>query len=161
MITQKIKNKFKKIKNKIIHFVYSFQRSIKDIFKEKLSNEEKLEYRKKIKIYDAFLFFNELDLLEIRLNILNEYVDYFVIVEAVETFSGLPKKLFYEENKARFEKFKHKIIHYVVTERIIDIDYLKNKITDKNINQEEKDIITNTLNFQKRTIVLQLWFCLA
>ncbi len=71
-------------------------------------------YRKDIKIYDAFLFFNELELLEIRMNILDPYVDYFVIIECMETFSGKPKKLYFEENKERFQKFSHKIIHRVV-----------------------------------------------
>ncbi len=71
------------------------------------------EYRKKICIYDAFIFFNELELLELRLSILDPYVDYFVIVEATETFSGKPKALVYEENKERFKKWAHKIIHHV------------------------------------------------
>ena len=39
-------------------------------------------------IYDCFTFFNELDLLDIRLNILNDYVDKFVIVESTKTFTG-------------------------------------------------------------------------
>ncbi len=64
-------------------------------------------------IYDTFCFFNELDLLEIRLNILDEYVDKFVICEAEETFSSKPKPLYYEQNKGRFEKWSHKIIHLV------------------------------------------------
>ena len=68
----------------------------------------------KPKIYDCFPFFNELDLLEIRLNYLDSVVDYFVLCESTITFSGLPKKLFYNENKHLFEKFGHKIIHVVV-----------------------------------------------
>ena len=47
----------------------------------------------KNKIFDCFMFNNETMLLEIRLNILNEYVDYFVIVESAETHSGLKKKI--------------------------------------------------------------------
>jgi beta-1,4-mannosyl-glycoprotein beta-1,4-N-acetylglucosaminyltransferase len=66
------------------------------------------------KIYDCFPFFNELDLLEIRLNYLDSVVDYFVLCESMITFSGIPKKLFYQENKHLFEKFEHKIIHVVV-----------------------------------------------
>lgn len=65
-------------------------------------------------VYDCFMFFQELDLLEIRLNVLDPYVDYFVLSESTVTFSGLPKKLIYEENKERFEKFHHKIIHKIV-----------------------------------------------
>lgn len=65
-------------------------------------------------IYDCFLFFNELDLLEIRLNILDEIVDKFVIVESNKTHSGKDKELIYEINQHRFEKFKSKIIHITV-----------------------------------------------
>lgn len=65
-------------------------------------------------IYDAILFYNELDLLEIRLNILNDYVDYFVITEATETFMGKTKPLYFKENIERFSKWRHKIIHQVV-----------------------------------------------
>ena len=65
-------------------------------------------------IYDTFLFNNELDLLEIRFNILNDYVDFFVLIEARETFSGISKPLHYEENKERYKKWEHKIIHFVV-----------------------------------------------
>ncbi len=67
-------------------------------------------------IYDCFTFFNELDLLEIRLNILNDVVDKFVLVEMNRTFSGKNKPLYYEENKERFSKFQDKIIHVIVTD---------------------------------------------
>jgi beta-1,4-mannosyl-glycoprotein beta-1,4-N-acetylglucosaminyltransferase len=65
-------------------------------------------------IYDCFSFFNELDLLEIRLNILDPYVDKFVLVEATRTFQKNPKPLFYELNKERFAKFHSKIEHIIV-----------------------------------------------
>jgi hypothetical protein len=61
------------------------------------------------KVYDCFTFFNELDLLEIRLNILDPYVDYFVLYEAHKTFSGKEKPLYYKENAQRFDKWAHKI----------------------------------------------------
>jgi hypothetical protein len=63
---------------------------------------------------DAFTIFNELDLLEIRLNILDAHVDKFIIVESHQTFSGIDKPLYYEENKERFAKWSDKIIHLVV-----------------------------------------------
>ena len=44
-----------------------------------------------MKIYDTFIFSNELDLLDLRLNTFNDYVDKFVIVESNITFSGKPK----------------------------------------------------------------------
>lgn len=64
-----------------------------------------------MKIYDSILFFNELDILDIRLHLLDDYVDYFIISECDTTFSGIPKKLLFEENKSKYEKFLHKIIH--------------------------------------------------
>lgn len=67
-------------------------------------------------IYDCFQFFNELDLLKLRLNILSPYVDKFVISEATETFSGMPKPLYYEENKEMFAEFQDRIIHVVVSD---------------------------------------------
>ena len=73
-----------------------------------------IEKIKDIKVYDTFLFNNEFDLLEIRFNILNDYVDYFVLVEANETFSGKSKPLYYEINKDRFSQWSDKIIHIVV-----------------------------------------------
>ena len=63
------------------------------------------------KIYDCFPLFNELDLLEIRLELLYDKVDYFVISECDYTFSGLPKPFYFEENKDKFSKYMDKIIH--------------------------------------------------
>ncbi len=71
-------------------------------------------------IYDCFSFFNELDLLEIRLNVLKDVVDKFVLVEAGETHSGKSKPLHYKENEARFAAFKDKIV-YVGIERFPEI----------------------------------------
>jgi hypothetical protein len=66
------------------------------------------------RIFDCFTFFNETDLLEIRLNELYEEVDYFVICESTQTFQGQSKRLFFQENRDRFSKFLSKIIHVVV-----------------------------------------------
>lgn len=65
-------------------------------------------------IYDCFQFFNELDILKIRLNVLSDVVDRFVISEATETFSGLKKPLYFEENRDMFREFEDRIIHVVV-----------------------------------------------
>lgn len=67
------------------------------------------------KVFDVFPFFNELDLLEIRLNQMSEVVDYFVITEADETHAGKPKVLYFAENKHKFAKFLPRIIHVVAT----------------------------------------------
>ncbi len=73
--------------------------------------------------YDCFTIFNELDLLEMRLNILDPYVDYFVLCESIETFSGKPKPLYYAENKERFAKWNHKILHIVTPHIDTDIAF--------------------------------------
>ena len=52
-----------------------------------------------MKIVDCFTFYNELELLNYRLNILDDVVDYFVIVEATHTFIGNEKKLYFNEYK--------------------------------------------------------------
>lgn len=67
-------------------------------------------------IYDIFTYNGEQDLLEIRLNILNDSVDHFIIVEAPTTFSGLVKPLYYERQKERFKQFWPKIKYFVIDE---------------------------------------------
>jgi len=58
-----------------------------------------------MKVIDCFPFFNELDLLEIRLNELRDVVDVFVITESPLTFTGQPKPLFFQDNRDRFGGF--------------------------------------------------------
>lgn len=111
-----------------------------------LLGKEIEDYRKKIRIYDIFLFFNELELLEIRLNILDKYVDYFVIIEATETFTGLPKKLHYKENKDLFKKWEHKIIHYVVRDTPENENDLRKRLLSKELDTLDKEIIECTLS---------------
>jgi hypothetical protein len=67
-----------------------------------------------MKVYSAFNFFNELDMLELRLEIMNSAVDYFVICESTKTHAGNPKPLYFDKNKGRYRKFNDKIIHYVI-----------------------------------------------
>lgn len=66
------------------------------------------------RIFDCFTFYNELDLLEIRLNELDPVVDRFVLCEAPVTFRGKPKPLHFKENRDRFQPFLNKIVHVVV-----------------------------------------------
>jgi len=64
-----------------------------------------------MKIFDCFMYFDEEVVLDLRLNTLNEYVDYFVIVESVFTHRGDKRNLIF--NHKKFEKFKDKIIYLV------------------------------------------------
>jgi beta-1,4-mannosyl-glycoprotein beta-1,4-N-acetylglucosaminyltransferase len=65
-------------------------------------------------VIDTVLFFNELDLLEIRLNILDPVVDKFVILEARKTFIGKEKPLNFDP--VRFDKWKDKIVYHIIDE---------------------------------------------
>lgn len=65
-------------------------------------------------VIDCIPFFNELDILKLRLHILDPLVDRFVIEEATHTFSGLPKDLCFEKNREMFEEFLPKITYLVV-----------------------------------------------
>jgi len=124
-----------------------------------LSPSEIAAYRKTIKIYDIFCFFNELDLLEIRLNILDDYVDYFVIYEAPQTFSGNPKPLYFQENRQRFKKWEHKIIHYVVENVPGNEDDLKGRLyANKDLDMIDRKIIVNSLTSDLVTRSENEWF---
>ena len=86
------------------------------------------------KIYDCFLFFNEIDILELRLEILNDIVDKFVIVESTVTFSGKEKPLFFNDNKEKFKKFEDKIIHVIIDDTpddFLNIPYIVTPSTTK------------------------------
>lgn len=81
-------------------------------------------------VFDSFIFFNELDLLEVRLNVLKDVVDYFVLTESPFTVSGNEKPLYYLENKDRFGKLNDRIIHNITEE--IPNDYNSEKYLVKN-----------------------------
>lgn len=74
------------------------------------------------RIFDCFLLFNELDLLEIRLNEMAPFVHRFVIAEATTTFSGQKKPLYFERERARFRAFEGKIDYIVVDTAGLDGD---------------------------------------
>lgn len=67
--------------------------------------------RRKVQIFDCFMFWKELDILELRLKHMYDHVDKFVIVESPFTFTGQNKPLYYLENKHRFDWAKDKIEH--------------------------------------------------
>ncbi len=73
-----------------------------------------------MKIFDCFMYFDEDVVLEVRLNILNKYVDYFVIVESTYNHRGDKRRLLFNINK--FEKFKNKIIYVIYDENPQNIE---------------------------------------
>jgi len=82
-------------------------------------------------IFDCFTFFDELDLLELRLQILAPVVDRFVICEAPFTFRGTPKPLHFQNAMHRFEPWREKIVH-LVYERPISSDPWENEFGQRN-----------------------------
>jgi beta-1,4-mannosyl-glycoprotein beta-1,4-N-acetylglucosaminyltransferase len=113
-----------------------------------------------MKIIDCFIFYNEIDLLNYRLNILYDVVDYFIIVESKNTFVGKEKELFFEKNKELFKKFENKIINIIVddfpykypniniskNEQWENERYQRNQIVKgfKNLNLNDNDVIIIT-----------------
>ena len=78
-----------------------------------------------MKIYDCFMYFDEEVVLDVRLNTLNEFVDYFVIVESIYTHKGDPRELKF--NHKKFEKFKDKIIYIVDEETYPQTDEINSE----------------------------------
>ena len=104
-----------------------------------------------MKIFDCFMYFDEEILLDLRMNILDKYVDYFVVVESTFTHKGDERKLHF--NHKRFKKFENKIIYLVYDEKPKDIkEILKN---DKEPDISNKFIINALLreNGQRNFII--------
>jgi len=104
-----------------------------------------------MKIYDCFMYFDEEVVVDVRLHTLNEFVDYFVIVESKFTHKGDSRKLKF--NNQKFEKFKDKII-YIVDEEI----YSQTEEVKAEDNEDEKSrkLIFNAVyreNGQRNLIV--------
>ena len=78
-----------------------------------------------MKIFDCFMYFDEEIVLDLRLNVLNNYVDYFVIVESSYTHKGDKRDLKF--NHRKFEKFKDKIIYLIYDEIPEGIEEVKNE----------------------------------
>ena len=97
-----------------------------------------------MKIYDCFSYWDEDLLLDLRLNILNDFIDYFVIVEGNKTWQNNFKKLRFDINK--LSKFKDKII-YIPVEDMPEGDnpYLRENHQRNCINRGLKNALENDL----------------
>ena len=104
-------------------------------------------------IIDCFPFFNEFDLLEIRLHELSEVVDIFVLSEATLTFTNKPKPLYYNENKDRFKEFKDRIYH-VIIDSYNKIDKINSWSMDYGQKQMGVDAMTKRFNPSPDDMVL-------
>ena len=94
-------------------------------------------------IYDCFQYFNEDHVVELRLNILDKYVDFFVISESTRNHQGVTKKLNFDINK--FKKFKDKII-YVIANPEENLLKEKHKFGHSIIEQHQRNYLINGLS---------------
>ena len=83
-------------------------------------------------IIDTFLFFQELDLLEIRLEYLYPFVDKFIIVEARQSFKGNTKDFIFEQNSKRYQKYLDKIIYHKIEDIQFNYEGLINFLKKSN-----------------------------
>ena len=96
-------------------------------------------------IYDCFSYWDEDLLLDLRMNILDDYVDFFIVVEGDKTWQNNSKKLRFD--KTKFSKFKKKII-YVPVEDLPDgkdpyrrENYQRNAISRGLVNAKDDDLV--------------------
>ena len=87
-------------------------------------------------IYDCFQYFNEDHIVDLRLNILNEYVDYFVISESTKTHQGKDKKINFDITK--FSKFKDKI-NFIVADFKENINFNNHTGGESPIEQHQRN----------------------
>ena len=85
-----------------------------------------------MKIFDCTTFYSEHLMMDVRFNVLNEYVHKFIVSESTFSHSGKPKKLNFDINN--YPKFKDKIIYVIIDKEPNDIIGIK----DKQLNTEEK-----------------------
>jgi len=93
-------------------------------------HNENVRKSKTRRIIDCFTFYNEFDMINYRLNVLNDIVDFFIIVESTHTFSGKEKKMYSDELTELFDKFKDKIVHIIVDDmpfKYPNINFNKNE----------------------------------
>ena len=89
-------------------------------------------------VYDCFQYFNEDHIVDMRLNILDKYVDYFIISESTKTHQGANKGINFNINN--FSKFKHKI-KFIVADYNKDVDFIKHKGGESPIEQHQRNCL--------------------
>ena len=87
-------------------------------------------------IYDCFQYFDEDHMVDLRLNILDQYVDYFVISESTKTHQGENKKINFDIKK--FSKFKDKI-KFIVADYKEAINFKKHTGGESPIEQHQRN----------------------
>lgn len=117
-----------------------------------------------MKIIDCFLLYNEIQMLQYRLRILSEIVDYFVIVESKHSFVGKEKEIYFHKNKELFDEYSDKIIYILVDDfpyqypniNISKGEQWKNEIFQRNSIKRGIDKIQLDLNDEDVILVSDL-----
>ncbi len=91
-------------------------------------------------IYDCFQYFNEDHMVDLRMNILDKYVDYFVISESTKTHQGKDKKLNF--NIKNFKKYENKI-KYIVADYDIEKKKINHTGGESQIEQHQRNNLEN------------------
>ena len=104
-----------------------------------------------MKIFDCFMYFDEDLILDLRLNLLNNYVDEFVIVESLYTHSGRRRELLFDIKK--YEKFKNKINYIILEDPPLDLDFINVNETENSINSKHILNAVKRENLQRNTIL--------
>ena len=91
-------------------------------------------------IYDCFQYFDEDHMVDLRLNILNKYVDYFVISESTKTHQGKRKKINFDINK--FAKFKNKI-KFIIADYDKEVDFKNHTGGESPVEQHQRNHLIN------------------
>jgi beta-1,4-mannosyl-glycoprotein beta-1,4-N-acetylglucosaminyltransferase len=86
------------------------------------------------------MYFDEELILDLRLNILDKFVDYFVIVESIFTHKGEKRDLKFNINK--FKKFESKIVYLVYDQEPSQIEKIVSKDTE---DEKSRKYIMNAL----------------
>ena len=105
-----------------------------------------------MKIFDCFMYFDEEQVLDLRLNVLNEDIDYFVIVESIYNHKGEERKLLFDKNK--FQNFNDKII-YLIYDKIPDL--VESIYDGDSENEKDRKYIMNALyrENEQRNFILE------
>ena len=104
-----------------------------------------------MKIYDCTTFFDEKMMMDVRFNILDKYVNKFIVIESVYSHSGIKKKLNFNINE--YPKFKNKIEYIVIDNQPLDL-YSEEKIKQNPIYKRLNSIkrIEQSYNYMSKGI---------
>ena len=105
-----------------------------------------------MKIFDCFMYFDEDVILDVRLNTLHKYVDYFIIVESSFTHKGDKRDLKF--NLDNFSKFKDKIIYLIYDKEPIQVDPI-NKGDDENLKNHKSIFNASYRENSQRNFIIE------